>query len=63
MQTYPFTIDSHLRLRIDPKVVDLLNVANALHISSIASCTENDSNLSRGVDIMRGNQCSGRVID
>lgn len=63
MQTYPFTIDSHFRLRIDPKVVDLLNVANALHISSIASCTENDSNLSRGVDIMRGNQCSGRVID
>lgn len=61
--THPFTIDRHLRLAIDPQVLDLPDLAHLLHIRRITPRAENDGYLRARVDVVARDQRPGRVID
>lgn len=62
-KTYPFTINNHLRPRINHQILSLPNLANVLHIRRVTSRPEDDGDLGAGVDIVRGDEGSGCVVD
>jgi hypothetical protein len=42
--TYPFAVDGHLCLVVDAQVFDLVDLPDALHVSSITTSTEDHCN-------------------
>lgn len=61
--THPFTINRHLRIVLDPQRLALFNIAHLLHIRSVTSRSEDDSDLRAWVDVVRGDERAGRVVD
>jgi hypothetical protein len=61
--TYPFAVDGHLGFIINAQIFHFRDVTDALHVGSVATCSENDSNLSLGVDIRGGYQSASGVVD
>lgn len=62
-RTYPFTVDGHLRIISDSKILHLLNIAHLLHIRGVAACPKDDGYLSAGVNVVRCDKGSGGVVD
>lgn len=60
--TYPFTVDRHLRARIDAKMIDLFDVLHVFHIRRVAARTKNDSDLRAWVNVVRRDERAGRVV-
>jgi hypothetical protein len=63
MNAYPFAVDSHVCLVVDAQVLDFVNLPDAFHVSGIATCTKDYSYTRARVDIRRGNERPGSVID
>lgn len=61
--TDPFAIDSHFLFRWDIKMLDFADVPHLLHVRSIATGSENDTDLRMRVNVVRGNKCSCRIVD
>ncbi len=49
---YPFAIDSHLNVRVDAQMRNLGDIRNALHVSGVATRSEDASNLGVRINIM-----------
>lgn len=60
---HPFTVDGHVGTWVYPQVSDLGNVFDVFHVCGIAPCSEYTRDFGSGVHIMRGDQCSGGIID
>jgi hypothetical protein len=63
MNAYPFAVDSHVCLVVDAQVLDFVDLPDAFHVSGIATCTKDHSYTCARVDIRRGNEGPGSVID
>ena len=61
--THPFAVDRHLLVRRDTKIPDFIDVPHLLHVRSIATSSENDTNFRARVNIVRGDKRSCRIID
>lgn len=59
----PFAVDSHLCICRESQIVDLGDVSNLLHVGSVATGTEDDTGFRRTVDVGRGDESTGRVVD
>jgi hypothetical protein len=62
-RTYPFAIDGHLRLIVYAQVLDLMDLADALHVGSITASTEDDCDTRAWIDVRRRDEGSGSVVD
>lgn len=62
-QAYPFAIDGHLRLIVDAQVLDLMDIADALHVGRITASTEDDCDTCAWIDVRRRDEGSGSVVD
>jgi hypothetical protein len=56
--TYPLAVDGHLCLVVDAQVFDLVDLPDALHVSSITASTEDHCNTRVRVDVPRHNKGS-----
>ena len=63
LSTDPFAVDRHFLVRRNTKILDFVDVPHLLHVRSIATGSENDTDLCTRVDVVRGNKCSCRIID
>jgi hypothetical protein len=61
--THPLAVDGHLRVGINAQIGDLGDIADALHVGGVAAGTENDCNTRPGVDVGRGDERAGGVVD
>jgi hypothetical protein len=59
----PLAIYPHLFRVVDAQVLDLGDVLNLLHVRGIAPCAENNSDLGARVDVVRGDERAGGVVD
>lgn len=51
--TYPFTVDSHIRISVDAQSLDLWNIFDVFHVRCIASRSEYDSYFCAWINVMR----------
>lgn len=56
-------VDSHVLLLGQPNVCELGNVFGSLHVRGIAASAEDYSDTGRRVDIVGGDESTGRVVD
>lgn len=62
-QALPLAVDRHLGVGRESEVVDLGDVSDLFHVGSVATGTEDDTGLGRTVDVGRGDQSTGRVVN
>lgn len=58
---YPFAVDGHLGVGVNAQTSDLGNVADALHICSIATRAEDTRNTRLRIHVVRGDECPSSV--
>ena len=63
LEAYPFAVDGHHCVSWKAQVVYLRNLANVLHIRSIASRAKDDRNFGIRVDVVGRNKSTSRVVD
>ena len=59
----PFAVDGHFCISIDTEMIDFWDTTDTLHVRRVATRAEYDSNFSARVNVARGNECSGCVIN
>lgn len=59
----PFAVDSHLCICRESQIVDLGDVSDLFHVGSVATSTEDDTGFRRSVDVGRGDESTGRVVN
>lgn len=59
----PLAVDRHLRVAWDSPVFELGDVLDVLHVGGVAAGAEDDGNLGVGVDVVRGDERPGCVVD
>ena len=63
LEAYPFAVDGHHCVSWKAQVVYLRNLANFLHIRSVASRAKDDRNFGIRVDVVRRDKRPSGVVD
>jgi hypothetical protein len=63
LEAYPFAVDAHHFVSWNAQVVYLRNLANFLHIRSIASRPKDDRNFGIRVDVVRRDKGTSGIVD
>lgn len=62
-RTYPFAVDAHFGIHVNPTVCNFRNALDPLHVRSITTSPKDDGDLGSWIHIVRRDERPSRVVD